>query len=199
MTPPKKMTSKGHTLYEDDLPKSTTDVWVLIAESCFEISQTLLAEDSYAEEIYFSVSDYSYLFLDMPIKILPEKRVRFSSEIYRELYAELCVHELIVTFFEDIRRIQVRVKCSAYVPILFEEESGLEKGHHLLEKIRLKTGLPDVIGHGLEGCRKQRISTYTPKRSDEIKRAYQLLSKKPYLIKMLETAGKIKAYMHRIF
>ena len=199
MTAPKKMTGKGHTLYEDDLPQSTTDVWVLIAESCFEISQTLLAEESYAEEIYFSVSDYSYTFLDMPIKMLPEKRIRFSSEIYRELQDEPCVHELIETFFEDIRRIQVRVKCTPYIPVLFEDAPASEQRYRLLEKIREEIGIPDVIGHGLEGCRKHRISTYTPKRSDEIKRAYQLLGKKPYLIKMLEAAGKLKSYMYRLF
>ena len=95
----KKMTGKGHTLYEYDLPKAPSEVWVLIAESCFEIAQTLLSEDSYADEIYFSLSGYESNSRRGSVGLKPDGFVRYPNEIFKCLDADHRVHGLIEDLF----------------------------------------------------------------------------------------------------
>lgn len=194
----KKNTGKGHTLYEYDLPKGTDDIWLLIAESCYEISQTLLAQNSFASEISLAFSGYDYQSSRGGFALRPEGFVRYPLEIYQNLYREPRSHKLIAALFSEIRRVQVRVSCEPYVTPLFYEEGKLEKQFRLLEKVRSKFNEPDAIGMGLEGFRKHRIKTYTPKRSDEIRRAIKLLKLKPQIFKLLGNLAE-RCYWYRLY
>ena len=192
----KKMTGKGHTLFEFDLPQESSQLWVLIAESCYEISRTLIAEQSYADEIHFSLSGYE---ADSPrggVGLCPEGFIRYPFEIFQCLDSDKRVHLLIEKLWNSIRRIQVRVKCEPFTLPLFYDEETVSSNFHLLENIRHKMQQPDIIGQGYEGLRKKRISTYTPKRSDEISRAYHLLALQPQLKTLL---NHLKSYWHRRF
>jgi hypothetical protein len=192
----KKMTGKGHTLYEYDLPKNNIDVWVLVAERCYEISKTLLAENTYAKEIIFSISEYDYSLSNGVFGITPDGYLRYPTEIYKIIYDDEKSHHLINKNFEKIRRVQVRVKCQPYILPLFYENSKIEQQFGLLEKIRNKLHIPDIVGNGLEGLRYNRITTYTPKRSEEIKRAFKLLALKPKLKMFLDILAE-NCYWHR--
>lgn len=194
----KKMTGKGHTLYETDLPAEPADIWVLVAESCYEISRTLLAEESYAEELYFAVSGYDHDGDRGGFGLQPEGYLRYPAELYRELYADSRTHELIRELFSKIRRVQVRAACAPYVIPLFFEEGKMERQFDLLERVRRKTRVSDVIGLGMEGMRKKRIKTYTPKRADEIHRAMKLMGRKPELLSMLGCIAE-RSYWHRVY
>lgn len=196
MNQKKKHSGKGFTLYEYDLPQNETEVWVLIAESCYEISRTLLAENSYADEIYFSTSGYEHNSNRGGFGIKPNGFLRYPIEIYKMIYSDKRSHQLIQKLFHYIRRIQIRVACKPFVLPLFYEKNEAESKYELMEKIRHKIGIPDIIGSGLEGIKNMRISTYTPKRSDEIKRAFKLLALKPHVLKFVSALSK-KSYWYR--
>jgi hypothetical protein len=194
----KKNTGKGHTLFEMDCIKSQYDVWILVAESCYEISRTLLAENTYATELYFSLSGYDGASKRGAFFIKPEGFLRYPIEIYKEIHADIRAHKLINELLSEIRRIQVRVVCKPYVIPLFDESEKIQEQFQLLEKIRKKLKTPDIVGNGFEGIRYQRISTYTPKRSREIQRAFDLLAHKPKLLRLLAKLTK-ENYWHRIY
>ena len=182
---PKKSTGKGHTLFEDDLPKSPTDVWLLISESCLEISRTLLAQDSFAGEMRISMSGYAFSDPSGGVKIIPASQPRYSAELYLELWEDAGVHALIEQLLPTVRRIQLHVICDPFVPVLFQEDNPYMDRHELLERVRTKAGASDIIGCGMEGFKTLRIRTYTPKRADEIKRAFRLLKLKPHIFDLL--------------
>ena len=186
----KKMTGKGHTLYQDKLPQSPQDVWVLVAESCYEISKTLLSQHSYAEEIYFSLSGYNSEDPRGGVGIRPNDKPRYPEELYQALHCDQRVNQLIKLLFEHIRRVQVRTLCAPYVQFLFDNKAEVESRFEFLERVRKRLKDTDIIGVGLEGCRSLRLQTYTPKRSVEVQRAYAILSKKPHLLDLLNNGSK---------
>ena len=132
----KKMTGKGHTLYEDQLPEHPEDIWLLVAESCYEISRTLLAEGSYANSISFSVSGYDRHSARGGFNLTPEGHLRYPMELYRTLWDEPRSHSLITTLLGEIRRLLVRVECRPWVVPLFHEEGKTAKTFSLLETVR---------------------------------------------------------------
>jgi hypothetical protein len=197
MTGPRKSTGKGHTLYEFELPESAEAFWVLIAESCYEISRTLLEEETEASSIHLFLSGYERNSDRGGLAIVPEESTRYPIQLYHALHNDSRTHELIAELFESVRCVQVSVDCRPYVQPLFYEESQVERVFGLMESIRAKVGTNEVLGLGLEGCRYRRVHTYTPRRGDEIRRAYGLLERKPHLVELLgEEHGH---YWHRIY
>jgi len=194
----KKITGKGHTLFEYECPKDKNDIWVLVAESCYEISRTLLAEKTYAHELYFSVSGYDAQSKRGGFYLTPNGFLRYPIELYKELYKDKRAHCLIKELLSEIRRLQVRVDCRPYVVPLFSEPLELQNKYELLEDIRCKLKNPDIVGQGLEGFRYRRIATYTPKRSREIERAFELLAHKPKLLDLVSKLGKTN-YWYRVY
>jgi len=192
----KKSTGKGHTLYEFELPKTEDDLWILIAESCYEIARTLLEEETEASTLYLGLSGYDTTSGRGSVEIVPDKSLRYPSQLYHALQSDSRVHALICELFPTTRRVQVSVTCRPWVQPLFHEDGKVERIFELMESIRAKAGESTAVGLGLEGCRYRRIHTYTPRRSDEIGRAYRLLGRKPHLLKLLgEEAGH---YWHRV-
>lgn len=181
----KKHAGKGHTLYDHHPPESPEEIWILVAESCYEISQTLLTENSFARELHFSVSGYDFNAPRGFVPITPEGFVRYPDELFQTLHGDRRVETVIRTLLRDIRRIQVDAECEAFVQPLFD--AGPEGGDRfaLLETIRRKAGRGDAIGLGLEGVRARRLATYTPKRADEILRARELLMKVPGIRRLM--------------
>ena len=194
----KKHTGKGHTLFEYECPKDQTDVWILVAESCYEISRTLLAQNTYAFELYFSVSGYDAASRRGGFYVTPQGFVRYPIELYKYLYNDTRAHRLIEDLLSDIRRVQVRVDCRPYITPLFDNTQAVQDRFELLEKIREKLKMPDIVGHGLEGLRSRRIATYTPKRSREIERAFELLALKPKLLELLSKVAQ-QSYWYRTY
>ena len=169
---PKKSIGKGHTIF-DGAVKSETGIWVLLAESCYEISKSLLKERSCAEVLETGFSTF-----DSPIggyQIIPQELLRYSEEMYACIAQHEGIRMLVGLNWPEIRRIHVRVQFKNYVEPLFYEESPVEKRHELLELIRTKFRQTDIVGVVLEGCRMQRPKTYTPSRSEERKRAFEIL------------------------
>jgi len=193
----RKRTGKGHTLYEFELPKSEEDLWILIAESCYEISRTLLEEETEASSIYLSLSGYDRTSARGGVSIIPENSLRYPIQLYHALQKDSRSHHLIEELFSSARRVQVSVDCQPHVQPLFHEEGKVEKIFKVMESIREKIGESEAVGLGLEGCRYRRIRTYTPRRSEEIRRAYGLLGRKPHLMELL---GKEQGhYWHRVY
>lgn len=220
------MTGKGHTLYEDDLPKSPEDVWILLAESCYEVAMTLLGQNSYAKLLWVGVSGYRHGFSGGSIEVAPYGFLRYPIELFKALDACPEVHHLIEEYLQDIRRVQLRAECSDYIPPLFPigsfttdpisthpfttdlpksnsqdtgpsfsndsfgDEASYQKvtkqQFEQLQEVREKFGEYDAIGLGYEGLRRRRIKTYTPKRAEQLRRAYKILESKPLLKKLLE-------------
>lgn len=196
MTGPRKSTGKGHTLYEFELPKNVEAIWILIAESCYEISRTLLEEETEASSIHLFFSGYERNSDRGGIAIAAEESLRYPIQLYHALHEDPRSHALIEELFDSTRCVQVSVDCRPYVQPLFYEEGKTEKVFQLMESIRSKVGECEAVGLGLEGCRRRRIHTYTPRRGDEIRRAYGLLGRKPHLVELLGEHGH---YWHRIY
>ena len=169
---PKKSIGKGHTIFDGEV-KNETGIWVLLAESCYEISKSLLRERSCADILETGFSTF-----DSPLggyQIVPQEFLRYSEEMYACLAQHEGLRLLVGLNWTEIRRIHVRVQCRNYIEPLFYEETPVEKRHELLEMIRSKFKQTDIVGVGLEGCRMQRPKTYTPSRSEERKRALEIL------------------------
>jgi hypothetical protein len=180
----KKNVGKGHTFYDFDLPKRKEDVWILIAESCYEISKTLIAEGSYARSLSFSMSGYDQSSCRGGYTLSLDGFPRYPSELFSCLMAEEASHTWIQVLLKEARRLWVRVECQPYIEPLFKEASEDEQVFDLMEAIRKKVKASDAIGKGFEGLRYARVQTYTPKRSAETDRAHQTLQLKPHLWKM---------------
>lgn len=171
----KKNTGKGHTLFEHDPPTETTDIWILIAESCYEISRTLLKQNAYASELSVSFSGFDYSSGRGGYTIIPQSFLRYPIELYSCIEFQKDVQNLISDLLFSIRRVQVSAECRPYISPLFDDSHDFSGQYQMLENIRNKEGQTDIIGVGLEGFRKRRISTYTAKRADEVNRAKKLL------------------------
>jgi hypothetical protein len=185
----KKHTGKGHTLFEHDPPKDPNDIWILITESCYEISKTLVSQHSYAKEIHLYFSGYDSNSGRGGLCIIPQSCLTLPIELFQAIHTCHEIHDLINNLLHSIRRIQVNVLCEdMFQPLFPDLELSNTENYHLMEKIREKDGQEDIIGLGLEGFRKKRLSTYTAKRSDEIHRARKLLHSNPIILKLLETS-----------
>lgn len=181
----RKHTGKGHTLFEHDPPTAPTDIWILIAESCYEISRTLLRQNAYANEISVYFSGYDRSTAHGGYLIHPEGFLRYPIELFICIESHQDIESLILSLLGGIRRVQVNVECKPYISPLFSDSQAILEQFSLLEKIRNKEGEEDVIGLGLEGFRRRRISTYTAKRADEIHRARVLLKTDPIISKLM--------------
>ncbi|MBF0245030.1 MAG: hypothetical protein HQL31_07130 [Planctomycetes bacterium] len=187
---------KGHTLYA--APGSAEEVWRLISESCFEIGSKLLSQGSYAHELTLSLSGYRPEDEGGMVSFRPHGFPRYPKELFQTLHDQPEVALLIGGLLEEIRRLQVQVNCREYTPPLFEEEeSKTKRDHRLLESIRSKFKKISVIGSAWEVC-PSRLSTYTPRRSDEVHRALDLLKVRSDLMDLLPEKYA-RAYWDRVF
>jgi hypothetical protein len=184
----KKTTGKSHTLFEHDPPKSPEDIWILLAESCYEISKVHLAQSTYASSLSVYFSGYRHHENLRGKTFLSEAYPRYPIELFKILHHSLFLKSLIENNFTDIRRVHVRSDCDTYFSPLFEvciENNAIQ--FELMEKIRKKEH-DDVIGLGHEGLRHHRIRTYTDKKTNQIIRAKQLLSTNKIILNLLKNS-----------
>jgi hypothetical protein len=184
----KKRTGKGHTLYDDDPPKGPEDLWVLLSESCYEISKTLLSQDSYAKSItvYFAEFQASL----GAFEIFPLNFPRYPQELYHELRSSQELIKFIESCFSEVRRCGLFCDCKDYqIPLFSDENPEVQMEYELLEGIRQKERMRDIIGHGYEGLRSKRIQTYTQDQPGGYQHALKLLKGDPILKKLAELSG----------
>jgi hypothetical protein len=180
----KKSIGKGHTLFDDNVCKSSTALWVLVAESCYEISKSLLQENAYAEKIQAGFSTF-----DGPlgqVSLITTDFPRYPAHLYAHLSQVPEFVELVELHWTETRRVILRVDCAPYVMPLFGEGGAWELEYAMLENIRAKWQQADLIGLGLEGCRRWRPRTYTPSRSEEQLRAQKILALKKHVYRLWE-------------
>jgi glutaredoxin len=182
----KKRTGKGHTLFDQHPPTDPIDLWILISESCYEISKTLLSQQSYAEDISVSFSGYDARSDRGGFSLIPKKKLRYPDQLFHAIHNCSTVHDLIQDLLFGIRRVQVSVLCGDYIQPIFEEhDAGAHEHYNLVEEIRENDGCQDIIGIGIEGFRKKRLPTYTAKKSDDIHRAKRLLESNSLIVKLM--------------
>ena len=181
------MTGKSHTLFEHEPPKSPEDIWILLAESCYEISKVHLAQHSYASSISASFSGYRHHEAVGGATFISESFPRYPIELFKILHNSSLLNQWIDEDFRDIRRVHVSSECSTYFSPLFENviQNHISK-FELMENIRKKEDFDDVIGLGYEGLRHKRIQTYTAKKTNQIIRARFLLNKNPIIVRLLQ-------------
>jgi hypothetical protein len=179
----KKSIGKAHTLF-DDQKIEPAHVWVLLAESCLEISRSLLHDNSYAKELDISFSSFEHRLggLVLPLNGF----IRHSTTLFENIQGHAEIKKIILHYSSAIRRVMVRVACEEYIEPLFYQEGDVERRHALLEQVRTKVRQSDLIGVGFEGLRSQRPQTYTPSRIDEKQRALEILRKNPRLFKLVD-------------
>lgn len=190
MLTPNKNISKRHTLYE--APKKQIEVWQLISESCFEIGCKLLKQKTYAFEVQLFLSGYNRTDKRDNLSIKPDNYIQYPSQIFRTISHDRRSYLLINRMLKDTRRINIHVvtKPLHFIPIFsIEQNQDDAETFQILKKIRDKIKDTACIGLGLEGIKSGRVKTYTPKRTDEIKRAISLLKKKPHLLELLKNGN----------
>jgi hypothetical protein len=181
LSPMKKSIGKGHTLF-DHSEISRDGIWILIAESCYEISKSLYRENAYATEC-----DVGFASFEQSLgggSFILEDFTRTSEDLFRAISSQKRYCDTVDQCWTQLRRIMVRVHCAAYIEPLFYVEGKSELRRSMLEGIRLKLKQSDLIGVGLEGCRFGRPKTYTPSRSEEHLRAKEILGKKPKICQL---------------
>lgn len=173
--PPYKNIGKGHTLYQ--APQSPDAVWQLIAESCREIGEKVVARKLRVRELFLSCSGYRP---DSPRggvqAELHDAAPRYPRELYQQLRRDTKCHELIRCLLPEIRRIQVYAGCCAMDILPIFQNAGEEKLFRLLREVRRRLQNPDALLCGYE-IQAKRPETYTRRRLPENSRASDLLGK----------------------
>ncbi len=173
--PPNLSIGKGHTLY--GAPQSITQVWQLISESCHEIGVKLLNYGACVKEIFLAYSGYNSESPHGRVSTRVDRiGLKYPVEVFKILHDDPRCHQLTTAMLPYIRRVQVSVECRHQQALPLFQDEHPEKQYHVMQAIREKLGVDDIIGLGYE-LRSGRIPTYTPKRSSEILRARSLLKK----------------------